>query len=296
MRVLTWFNPFKSRERFQCPPRLCVNVYAGCAYQCRYCYAWAYVPNFHRPRCKPNFKRNLKGDIEKALGRSLKTLMVSISNSTEPLQPLEDEHKHTLYAVERLMEAGFRVILVTKNPLRLLSGEYLEVLDPKKTLIESTVPFLDHRYFEPHAPPPQKRIEGLGELVDAGFEVAARVDPVVPRWGGVPGQSPKEIRGLIGMLAERGVSHVVAKCLRLVGALKNVHPDFYLRLKPFYQGRGVWVGGCYELRDEVKVNLLTPLLEACEGYGITLSTCLDRVSLRGVAPCDLAEERLSAQS
>lgn len=62
--VLKKFNPFESKV---CPPRLEVNVYTGCAYQCKYCYARAYIRNFHIPRPKADFEKNLERDIQRAL-------------------------------------------------------------------------------------------------------------------------------------------------------------------------------------------------------------------------------------
>jgi DNA repair photolyase len=282
-KVLKRFNPFRSKT---CPFRLEVNVYTGCAFQCIYCYARAYIRGFEKPRCKPSFEENLKKDVKKAVEIGLNKLPVSISNSCDPLQPLEDKYGHTLLTVKLLTENGFPIIIVTKNPSKLLESKYLEAMDSKRTLIEVTVINLDSKSFEPNTPPPMERIAAAGELVEVGFNVAIRIDPIIPRFGEILGQSPSEIETLIENIREIGVKLVVAKCLRLVGATAKAHPAFYYGLRPYYKIHGVWTGNCYELRNDVKQILHMPVYSACLKHGIGYSTCLDDVDLPGSTPCD----------
>ncbi len=133
-KVLKRFNPFRLKT---CPLRLEVNVYTGCAFQCIYCYARAYIRDFEKPRCKSNFEENLKKDVKKAVEIGLNKLPVSTSNSCDPLQPLEDKYGHTLFTIKLLTENDFPII-ITKNPSKLLESKYLEAMDSKRTLIEVT--------------------------------------------------------------------------------------------------------------------------------------------------------------
>jgi len=282
-KVLTKFNPFQSRA---CPPRLEVNVYTGCAFQCKYCYARAYIRDFNRPRCKPDFKENLEEDVERALQLGLNKLPVGISNSCEPFQPLEDKYKHALFAIKLLTDNDFHLIIITKNPSKLTEPEYLDAMDPKRTFIEVTIPFLDSRFFEPYAPPTMERIKSITALNELDYTVAVRVDPIVPSYGSIPGQSPSEVETLIDQLHKAGVRFIIAKCLRLVGATTKAYPEFYHALRPYYQLNGKWTKNCYELKNEVKQELHKPVYQACVKRGILYSTCMDEVRLPGSAMCD----------
>jgi len=282
-RILKKFNPFGSRA---CPSKLEVNVYTGCAFQCKYCYARAYIRKFEEPRPKANFEKSLREDINLATKLWLTVLPVSISNSCDPLQPLEEEYKHTLLTIELLVKHGFKIIILTKNPTKLLENEYLKVMDKNRTLIEVTIPFLNSKFFEPNAPPTEERIEGSSELIKLGFRVAVRVDPIIPRYGNIPGQSTDEIESLIKKLSDAGIRLVIGKCLRLVGAIVKASPELFYGLRPYYSSKGAWTGNCYELHDVVKNELHMPVYNACLRHNMLYSTCLDRVNLPGSVMCD----------
>ncbi len=288
-KVLKKFNPFRPKI---CPLRLEVNVYTGCAFQCVYCYARAYIRGFDKPRRKPNFEENLKRDVERAVEIGLNKLPVSISNSCDPLQPLEDKYEHTLYTIRLLTENGFPIIVVTKNPSKLLESKYLEAMDSKRTLIETTIISLDLKSFEPNAPSPMERMEAAKRLVEVGFNVAIRVDPIIPRFGEIPGQSPSDLEALVEKICEIGVKLVIAKCLRLVGATAKASPVFYYGLRPYYKSYGVWTGNCYELKDDVKRMLHMPIYSACLKRGIGYSTCLDSVDFPYSTTCDRGDTLL----
>jgi len=56
---------------------------------------------------------------------------VHLSNSIDPLQPLEEQHRHALFVLERLAEHRSRfttVTLLTKNPALLTDDRYVQVL------------------------------------------------------------------------------------------------------------------------------------------------------------------------
>ncbi len=285
------FNPFKSRRDFPCPVRLTLNVYVGCAFGCRYCYGQTYIRDFSIPRAKSRFPELLERDIELLKEAGLRP-WISISNSTEPLQPLEEREGHTLYALRRLLEEGFPVLLVTKNPEKLCEPSYLEALSRGEARIHVTIPFLRQNPLEPHAPPPKERIRGVERLSALGFDVGVRIDPVLPQVEGL-GQNPEELRELVFLLREAGARRIYAKCLRLMGRLKALQPDLYSALKPFYRDHGIWRGSYYILRDEAKEELLFPIWEAAREAGLRLFTCTDRVNLPGALRCEFESRKES---
>lgn len=293
-KIIKLFNPFANRKTYGCPLRLCLNTYAGCFLECSYCYNHWQI-NFTHPRTKKQFEKNIEKDINLIIKMGLDNLIISVSNSTEPLQSIESIHKHTLLALNLFYQKSLKVLIVTKNPAKLLENEYLKVLKPENTAIEVSIAFYEQRIdLEPFAPAPKERINAVKELIRAGFNnMAVRVDPLIPS---IPnsniGQSPKEINELINCLSSIGVNHVVSKVLRLVGAIAKVNPSFYRELKVFYKNNGSWEKNCYTLNPETREELLRPVYEACLNNGIKLSTCYEVVSFKEAFKCDLAESKL----
>lgn len=272
-RVLTHFNPFTSRIRFGCPHLLlCINVYTGCAFKCSYCYSQSYIRKHGNPRPKPHFKEHLLRDIKQARELNLNRLPVSISNSCDPMQPLEKTHQHTLYALRLLRENGFKkILLLTKNPSKILEKQYISIITPVDVSIQVTVPFIaiKSEEFEPNAPSVEARLDAVGELLKLGYSVTARVDPIIPNLG----QTPDEIEQLLETLASKGVTAIISKCLRL--QIKG-DQDLYKRLKEFYRSNGKKYGWAYELNQGVRRETLQPVYDACKKQGIKFYTCIDK--------------------
>lgn len=282
MKLIKPFNPFASKKRFGCKDRLSLNVYLGCFFRCRYCYTlWS---NTHwKVKCKEGFKDGLKKDIEEIKKKGLSHLLISISNSTEPLQPLEYKYRHTLFALKTLAEAGLKGVIITKNPSLLLDPLYLKHLSEGNFIVQVTVPFIKKNVFEPFAPPPSMRLFACKNLIKNGIKVILRIDPLVPNVDGI-GQKKEEILTLLSQAHDVGIEYIIAKCLRLLGAMKHYYPSIYKRLLPFYKRYGHWIANAYELKDLAKEQLLSPIYEESVKRRIKLFTCIDKVSFG--SPCD----------
>jgi hypothetical protein len=118
-RVLKWYCPFADQQQFPSGHRYCINVYTGCEHACQYCYAAGYVDA--RPSCKNDFRNGLRKDLDALDEHDVPPAPVHLSNSTDPLQSLEQEYRDTLYALEKLAERRHRfttVTLLTKIPAK----------------------------------------------------------------------------------------------------------------------------------------------------------------------------------
>ena len=292
-KIIKIFNPNESRDEFGCPPRLCVNTYVGCSHQCAYCYNH-WMNGFDKPHEKKDFEKSLKSDIDKIYKHGLDSLVISISNSTDPLQePLESIHQHTLLALKMFSEKGLRVLILTKNPKKLLEQKYFDALNPATTALEITVPFLnDRKVLEPSAPSINERISSIEKLLSKGInKLAVRIDPLIPPEVG--GQGPEEIEKLVGRLKDAGVGHVVTKVFRLVGAIQRVQPEFYQAAKKYYLQKGAeWHKNHYRLHKDIKHRLLGAVYDSCKNNNITMSVCYEDFALPGVVRCDMAESKL----
>ena len=133
-RVIKWYCPFADQQTFPSGHRYCINVYTGCEHGCEYCYAAGYVAR--QAGCKNMFRADLVKDLDALDAYDVAAAPVHISNSTDPLQPLEQEHRHTLYALETLAQRRHRfttVTLLTKKTgvLRIVRTCYTGITCPR---------------------------------------------------------------------------------------------------------------------------------------------------------------------
>ena len=127
--VIKWYCPFADQREFPSGHRYCINVYTGCEHECQYCYVTGY--STAPPNCKNRFRHDLCKDLETLDAHNVPPAPVHLSNSTDPLQPLEQEHRHTLFVLEKLAEHRNRfttVTLLTKNPAVLMDDRYVQAL------------------------------------------------------------------------------------------------------------------------------------------------------------------------
>ena len=203
-RVVKWYCPFADQAKFPSGHRYCINVYAGCEHQCEYCYAAGYVAR--EAHCKSRFRTDLIKDLDALDIYDVPAAPVHLSNSTDALQPLEQECRDCLFVLERLAERRHRfttVTLLTKNPAMLLDERYVDVLHRLHALasdhprnewfkehgypplrIEVSLAFWrdDHRQlFDPAAPSVASRMEAIRSLRKENLSVHLRIDPLFPR-------------------------------------------------------------------------------------------------------------------
>lgn len=112
-RVVKWYCPFANQRTFPSGHRYSINVYTGCEHRCRYCYVTGYSDR--RPDCKSRFRQDLCKDLEALEGFDVPPAPVHLSNSTDALQPLEQEHRHTLFTLEKLAEHRKRFTTVARR-------------------------------------------------------------------------------------------------------------------------------------------------------------------------------------
>ena len=202
-RVIKWYCPFADQRQFPSGHRYCINIYTGCEHGCQYCYAAGYAARL--ADCKNAYRADLMKDLDALDACQVPPAPVHISNSTDPLQPLELEHRHTLYTLEKLAERRHRfttITLLTKNPSILTDERYVRLLHRLSELptahpasarfqknhwkplrIECSLAFYNdeaRKLFDPTAPSVAKRIETIQILRKEGIPVILRIDPLFP--------------------------------------------------------------------------------------------------------------------
>ena len=186
--IIGLYDPFAARKDFPAGRRWCVNVYTGCAFLVNIVIRLA-IYEMH-------LSRELKGILnaywqmiwKKSRKLYLHAAPIHISNSTDPLQPLEKVHKHTLLLLQKLLEyrdCFTTITILTKNPILLCAPEYSRVIKAMQRFqVEVTCPFYTDKprqLLEPGAPKIETRLEGIKQLRDQDITVALRIDPIFPR-------------------------------------------------------------------------------------------------------------------
>ena len=196
-----------------------INPYRGCEHGCIYCFA---RPTHAFLGLSPglDFETKLfaKTNAAQALERELadpsyRVETIAIGTNTDPYQPIERRYRIMRRILEVLSAANHPVGIVTKSALVLRDLDILKSMaDRGLVKVALSVTTLDRklaRAMEPRASTPEKRLETLERLVDAGIPAAVMVAPVIP------GLNDMEIERILERAAAIGVKNAGYVLLRL---------------------------------------------------------------------------------
>lgn len=172
----------RGRAREYAP--LAVNLYRGCGHGCLYCWAPAALhmrPGdfFKHPQPRPKVLERLKRHAEAFRGD---TRPVLLCFSTDPYQPCEERHRVTRKALEILLENRLSVSILSKGGLRAAVDLDLLAGDGRPHAFGATLTTLSpdlSTCWEPHAAPPDERLEALARAHDLGLQTWASLEPVL---------------------------------------------------------------------------------------------------------------------
>jgi DNA repair photolyase len=268
-RVVKWYCPFADQRGFPSGHRYCINVYTGCAHACQYCYASGYIAA--QARSKSNFENDLSKDLDALDAYGLPPAPVHVSNSTDPLQPLEQQHRHTLHALERLAQRRHRfttVTVLTKNPAALTDERYLRVLHLLHDLssdhsrsawfesagcpplrVECSLAFFNEasrKLLDCVAPSVESRVKAIRFLRKENIPVFVRVDPLFPR-DPLPGgkamadfdlpdiQPLPDLEEIVRFVGEVGAGHVIYSTAKITRPRLGTLPPVMQKMKQVYE-------------------------------------------------------------
>jgi len=196
-----------------------INPYRGCEHGCIYCFA---RPTHAFLGLSPglDFETKLfaKTDAAQALERELaepgyEVSTIAIGTNTDPYQPIERRYRIMRGILEVLSATNHPVGIVTKSALVLRDLDILTSM-AKRGLVKValSVTTLDRRLaraMEPRASTPDKRIETLQRLVDAGVPASVMVAPVIP------GLTDMEMERILECASTVGIKNAGYVLLRL---------------------------------------------------------------------------------
>jgi DNA repair photolyase len=280
MPVITPFDPWKSKL-CTCPFKYSFSPYVGCYHGCLYCYASSYIPRFSEVRVKKDVIKKLNKEISKIKQHKY----VTIANSNDPYQPIEEKLKLTREALKIFSSHGFKIMIVTKSSLVLRD---LDILKKSRVAISITITTLDEnkaKRLEPNVPSPEKRLKTIKILSENNIPTIARIDPIIPLI------NDEEIGNLVKSVAEAGANHIVSSTYKVkLDSWKRMEKEFPVemeKLKYLYFDKGERINGYYYLPKEYRYKLMKKVWENAKKFNITFAACREGfLNLNSAKTCD----------
>lgn len=214
-----------------------INPYRGCEHGCTYCYArpaHAYMglsPGLDfesKLFFKPEAARLLEAELAKP---RYKPELIHIGGNTDPYQPQERTLRVTRGVIEVLLRHRHAFSVITKSALIVRDLDLLaEAASMNLVRVAISITSLDRklsRSMEPRAATPEKRIETVKRLTEAGVPVTVMFAPCIP------GLNDHEMEAVLERAAEAGATGAGYVALRLPMEIKDLfrewletdHPD-----------------------------------------------------------------------
>src|SRR2546427_23244 len=207
-----------------------INPYRGCEHGCIYCYArpsHAYLElspglDFETKLfAKTNAAELLRAELSKP---GYVPSPIAIGANTDCYQPIERKFRITRQIVEILAECEHPFTMVTKSAL---VERDLDLLAPmaKKNLVKVFVSIasLDRtlaRKLEPRAASPQRRMDVLRNLAQAGVSCGVMVAALIP------GLNDKTLEEVLEAAAAAGAAEAAYVIMRLPNELKELFKEW----------------------------------------------------------------------
>ncbi|MEO5929279.1 MAG: PA0069 family radical SAM protein [Candidatus Kapaibacterium sp.] len=233
-----------------------INPYRGCEHGCAYCYARP-THEYLGFNAGLDFETKIvvKRDAarlarEAMMKRSWEPTVVSMSGVTDPYQPAERRFGITREILETMLEFRNPIGIITKNALVLRDIDLLaELARHRCAMVLLSITTLDRdlaRRLEPRTSTPERRLEAVRRLSEAGIPVGVMMAPLIP------GLTDEEIPALLKAAADAGARTAFYTMLRLPLAVRPIFLDWLEREEP---GRALKVQHALEEMRDGKLNL-----------------------------------------
>jgi len=261
------FDPWKS-PLCTCPPKYSLNPYTGCGHGCVYCYASAFIKNFYNPRPKKDFLKKVKREVERLeIGA-----IVSLSNSSDPYQPLEKYYELTKNFLKLCLKKDLKILIITKSALVTRDVDILSKLKVCVSLTITTKRF--YHLIEPGASPYEERVKALKTLFESGIPTCARIDPIIP------GLNDEEVLEILEEISPF-VKHITTSTYKArknsLEKLAKLFPEFKRFWGRIYLKEGKFIKGAWYLSESRRRALLAPLFKRAKELGLSIAACREGV-------------------
>ena len=272
VKTKTVLNKYQYRDNwFWC--RYEINPYRGCQFACNYCDAITEKYLVHEN--VEDFlriiyvKTNAPELLEKELKKTEKDVFAS-SGVTDSYQPAERKYEVTRKDLEALRNNGFPVHIGTKSDLVLRDADILsEISKNSWCTVSFTITTFDKNLLsslEPFSPPPERRLEAVKKLREAGIMADVDFAPIIPYLL----DDENNIREGIRKASESNSEYILPGAgmtlrsnqkTRWLEFLKENWPELVKRYEKLY-------GGSQEPNREYVVRINRKAFEICEEFNL----------------------------
>ncbi|SMO91184.1 PA0069 family radical SAM protein [Fodinibius sediminis] len=207
-----------------------LNPYRGCEHGCIYCYARP-THEFLGFSSGLDFESRImvKYDAAEKLrvkfaSRSWTPEPVIMSGVTDSFQPVERKLQISRACLEVFAEARNPVGIITKNYLVTRDMDFLSQLAEYDAVhVTLSITTLDRdlaRVMEPRTSQPNRRLQAIEKLADAGIPVGVNVAPIIP------GLTDHECVNILRQAREAGATYAGYTIVRLPHSVKDLFPKW----------------------------------------------------------------------
>jgi DNA repair photolyase len=232
------------------PFRYTINAYRGCSHACTYCFArptHEYLglgvgQDFERKIVvKINAVERLRAELA---GRRWAGHHIAMGTNTDPYQRCEGKYHLTRGVVEVLGQAANPFSILTKSTLILRDLPLLAAAAQRTNVRASlSIGTLDPeiwRLTEPGTPHPQRRVEAVRRLNDAGVPCGVLIAPILPGLS----DSDDQLAAVVTACVDAGAVSISSVGLHLrpgvrehfLGQLAQTHPELAADYERRYRG------------------------------------------------------------
>ncbi len=217
-----------------------INPYKGCEHGCVYCFArptHSYLgmsPGLDfetKIFSKPEAARLLREELRRP---GYRCDVIALGANTDPYQPVERDLNITRAVLEVLWEHRHPVGIVTKSSLVLRDLDLLAPMARQNlAAVFLSITTLDRelaRTMEPRAAAPQRRLETIKALSDAGVPAGVLASPMIP------GLNDKELESILEAAAAAGARTAGYILLRLPHEVKEIFSEWLATHYPLKAG------------------------------------------------------------
>jgi DNA repair photolyase len=218
-----------------------INPYRGCEHGCIYCYARpAHAYMGLSPGLDFESQLFFKPDAARLLERELSRPkyvpdVIHIGGNTDPYQPQERKLRITRGVIGVLSRFEHPFSVITKNALILRDIDLLAPMAEKNLVrVAVSITTLDRklaRSMEPRAATPERRLEAVRLLSQAGVPVTVMFAPCIP------GLNDHEMEAVLERAAEAGATGAGYVALRLPLEIKDLFKEWLASDHPDRAGR-----------------------------------------------------------
>jgi DNA repair photolyase len=240
------------------PFKYTINAYRGCSHACTYCFArpthdylgLGIGADFEQKIVvKINAVEQLRAELASAkwLGEH-----IAMGTNTDPYQAAEGKYHLTQGIIRALTDAANPFSILTKSTLVLRDLPLLVAAAARTEVrLDLSVGTLDRdvwKLTEPGTPPPERRLDAVRRLNDAGISCGVLVAPVLP------GLSDRDdqIRAVVEASFNAGATSVTASPLHLRPGVKEHYFGWLAEVRPDLLPRHerLFAGGAYQPQEE----------------------------------------------